>query len=200
MNEEKYCYRRERGERRGIEMVRVTGFLRDLCDLSGKSLLAGSGANLRRLAAVVVFAWPLLAQSAPDPLVITTEAIQSIVATVPHAEIVTFKAKGGTPPYTWGVLNGPLPTGTKLETATGILSGAVSEASGERGYSFTISVTDAAGEKVAKPFALHVRPSMQPDKRQTVPPYVWGLLLLPGLALLWFVIRHAKRGNKHSST
>ncbi|MCK6440494.1 MAG: putative Ig domain-containing protein [Planctomycetes bacterium] len=125
-------------------------------------------------------------------MITTHDELPIIVATVPHEEIVTFKAQGGVPPYTWGTFGGLPPTGTKLWVETGLFSGAATEPSGAEPHRFTITVTDAAGTKVAKQFKLVVRPSMQPDKRQVVPPYVWGLLLLPGLAILWFVIRYAR--------
>jgi len=50
---------------------------------------------------------------------------------------------GGTPPYTWSIVAGALPSGLRLDPATGIISG--TPARGTPGtYSFTIKVTDSS--------------------------------------------------------
>jgi hypothetical protein len=50
-------------------------------------------------------------------------------------------ASQGTPPYTWSISAGSLPTGLSLGSSTGIISGGPSAAGS---YSFTVKVTDSA--------------------------------------------------------
>ena len=54
----------------------------------------------------------------------------------------TINAQGGTSPYTFAVTSGALPTGTTLNSSSGVVSGTPSAAST---FSFTITVTDASG-------------------------------------------------------
>jgi len=51
-------------------------------------------------------------------------------------------AQGGTSPYTFAVTSGALPTGTTLNTSSGVISGTPSATST---FSFTITVTDSLG-------------------------------------------------------
>jgi hypothetical protein len=57
---------------------------------------------------------------------------------VAYSETIT--AQGGTSPYTFAVTSGALPTGTTLNTTSGVISGTPS-ATGT--FSFTITVTDS---------------------------------------------------------
>lgn len=52
----------------------------------------------------------------------------------------TISAQGGTSPYTFSLLSGSLPTGTSLNTSTGVISGTPSAIGS---FSFTIKATDA---------------------------------------------------------
>lgn len=52
----------------------------------------------------------------------------------------TIGAQGGTTPYTYATSGGALPTGTTLNSATGVISGTPSAAGT---FSFNITVTDA---------------------------------------------------------
>lgn len=54
----------------------------------------------------------------------------------------TMSGFGGTPPYTFALTSGSLPTGTSLNTSTGVISGTPSAIAT---YSFTIKVTDNLG-------------------------------------------------------
>jgi hypothetical protein len=58
--------------------------------------------------------------------------------TVAYSE--TINAQGGSSPYTFAVTSGALPTGTTLNTSSGVISGTPS-ATGT--FSFTITVTDS---------------------------------------------------------
>lgn len=54
----------------------------------------------------------------------------------------TINAQGGTSPYTFAVTSGALPTGTTLNSSSGVISGTPSAASA---FTFTITVTDSLG-------------------------------------------------------
>ena len=64
-------------------------------------------------------------------------------------------AYGGTPPYTWAVTKGAIPTGLTL-LATGDLSGTVTASLATRFFTFTAKVTDAAAHTVTKTFSIYV--------------------------------------------
>ena len=55
----------------------------------------------------------------------------------------TLTASGGTPPYTWAVTAGALPTGLSLNASTGVISGTPTVAGS---YDWTITVTDSFGD------------------------------------------------------
>ncbi|HEX7935962.1 MAG TPA: LamG-like jellyroll fold domain-containing protein [Paraburkholderia sp.] len=65
-----------------------------------------------------------------------------------------FLANGGTPGYTWSVVNGALPSGLTLN-ADGTIGGIVSAAPGT--YTFTIKVTDASNATATKAFSIVVK-------------------------------------------
>jgi len=87
----------------------------------------------------------------PTPLAITTTAL--IEANIGSSYNVSLSAAGGTPPYSWIVAAGTLPSGIQLQTASGVLSGTTS-VSGS--YSFTAKVTDAAGNNSTRALMLPV--------------------------------------------
>lgn len=59
--------------------------------------------------------------------------------TVGTAYSETISAQGGTTPYTFAATGGTLPTGTSLNSSTGVISGTPTTAGT---FSFTVSVTD----------------------------------------------------------
>lgn len=67
----------------------------------------------------------------------------------------TLSATGGTAPYVWALLAGPLPPGLTLTPATGLISGTPTSAGT---YPCTIQVTDNAGYTAQQQFSITVNP------------------------------------------
>lgn len=72
----------------------------------------------------------------PVPLVIDPTALPAAVINIPYS--VTLKAAGGTPPYTWAMASGTLPTGLSI-SAAGVISGTPTTLGST---TFKIQVTD----------------------------------------------------------
>ncbi|MEV7005460.1 putative Ig domain-containing protein [Streptosporangium sp. NPDC051022] len=68
---------------------------------------------------------------------------------------VALAVTGGTSPYTWSISSGTLPAGLSLNASTGVLSGTPT-ASGTS--SFTVKVTDAAGQSATQAVTLTIVP------------------------------------------
>lgn len=84
----------------------------------------------------------------------------AVIGNPPDAEIdqaysFTFSATGGSSPYTWAIISGALPDGLSLNNSTGEISGTPTT---EGDFSFTVEVTDAAGETAATPYEITVQP------------------------------------------
>jgi len=68
---------------------------------------------------------------------------------------VELGGSGGSPPYSWSVYSGTLPSGMSLGAASGRIQGVP----GSIGLSnFTIQLQDSAGRSVRKNFSLRVNP------------------------------------------
>ena len=65
----------------------------------------------------------------------------------------TLTATGGTPPYTWSIPFGTLPSGLQLNAATGVISGTPSAAGTS---SFTVTATDARNQTGSKTIAITI--------------------------------------------
>jgi hypothetical protein len=140
----------------------------------------------------------------PTPLSITVSTLPG--ATMGKAYSATLTASGGTPPYTWSVASGQLPTGLTLSTS-GTISGTPSAAGS---FAFVAQVKDSAtspqtatqSETIAvaapPPTPISITVSTLPDATVGTaytatltatggtPPYTWTLAsgqLPPGLAL-----------------
>ncbi len=74
------------------------------------------------------------------PLALTTTSLLNGAVNTPYEG--TLATTGGTLPLTWSVTSGGLPTGLTLNSATGVISGVPSSASGT--YNFTVEVTDSS--------------------------------------------------------
>ena len=93
-----------------------------------------------------------------SPLAVTTSTLAS--ATVDSTYNTLLSGTGGTPPYTWSIRSGALPSGLQLESSTGMING-VPASSGS--FSFSAALTDAAGQRTVHSLALSVGPSTSPD-------------------------------------
>jgi hypothetical protein len=86
-------------------------------------------------------------------LVITTTSLPAPTQSTPYS--ATLQASGGTPPFTWSILSGQLPSGLTLNPSTGTISGTPT-ATGS--FSFTAQVNDVASAQASAPFSLTVSP------------------------------------------
>jgi large repetitive protein len=82
--------------------------------------------------------------------IVTTSLAEGSVGT-PYSQ--TLIANGGTPPYTWSVLLGALPTGLTLNSATGAITGTPSAMGTSH---FTIQVKDSVGGAVSANFSIAI--------------------------------------------
>jgi hypothetical protein len=86
-------------------------------------------------------------------LAITTTSLPAPTQSTPYS--ATLQAGGGTPPYTWSVSSGQLPSGLTLDPSAGTISGTPT-ATGS--FSFTVQVKDVASGQASAPFSLTVSP------------------------------------------
>lgn len=92
------------------------------------------------------------------PLTITTNGVLP-GGSAGSAYSQTLAGSGGTPPYTWSVSSGTLPSGLSLNASTGVLSGSLS-ATGT--FTFTVQVADSNHATASRQFAIMIAPSAQP--------------------------------------
>lgn len=83
-----------------------------------------------------------------NPVPVAANLAGGITGTAYSESIV---AQGGTSPYTFAVTSGALPTGTTLNTSSGVISGTTSAAST---FAFTITVTDSLGFTGSQAFQI----------------------------------------------
>src|SRR6266851_9495315 len=76
-------------------------------------------------------------------------ALKGGVTAAAYSETIT--AQGGTPPYTFAMTSGALPTGTTLNSSSGVISGTPTAAST---FSFTITVADSLGFMGSQAFSV----------------------------------------------
>src|SRR5262249_54230956 len=89
----------------------------------------------------------------PGGLAITTTALPVGFRSTPYT--TTLAAGGGTPPYTWAVWSGTLPTGLTLAGSTGVISGTPT-ATGTS--NFTVGVT-AGAQTATRALSLTIAPN-----------------------------------------
>src|SRR5258708_3792235 len=106
----------------------------------------GKGANHQIITAPL----PNFTPSHYNPVPVAANLAGGTTATA-YSE--TINAQGGTSPYTFAATSGALPTGTTLNTASGVISGTPS-ATGT--FSFTITVTDSLGFTGSQAFQISI--------------------------------------------
>ncbi len=87
----------------------------------------------------------------PDPLEITTPSLAGGTVGTPYSQ--TLQAQGGTPPFSWAITAGSLPSGLSLNSSTGEISGTPTS---EETLVFTVEVTDAAMNTDSKQLSIAV--------------------------------------------
>lgn len=114
--------------------------------------------GLAAIGGVALMAMPQMANSSSSnvaPLTITTPSnlAAGLSEQLYHQRI---DASGGTPPYSWLSINGPMPEGMELK-ATGDLIAKVSKKTGStKSVKFTAEVKDSTGTSVSKPFFMDI--------------------------------------------
>lgn len=167
--------------------------------LTGVPIAAGNFPfTLRVLDAAGTVATRACTVAINPPLSIVTGRLADAAVRVRYNETLT--ATGGLPPYTWTLVGGALPPGLLLN-ANGVVSGAPVELGR---YSFTIGVTDSAGNYKETSFSINVNAGLTvPECPQVTAvvgrryssvlsaiggqsPYTWTVLggsIPPGLSL-----------------
>jgi len=87
----------------------------------------------------------------PPPLEITTTSLPDAVLGEPYS--ATLEATGGTPPYTWSIIDGSLPGGLSLDPLTGVISGTPSSTGT---WDFMVQVMDDLGDTATQPLSITV--------------------------------------------
>jgi Putative Ig domain len=146
----------------------TTGPLPAGLTLSGTGILSGTPTGGTGIFPITVQVTDTLGSTASSaamplnvnagPLVITTVALPAGIQSVPYS--AALGAAGGTPPYTWALRIGSLPSGLSLSPSTGVISGTPT---GTTGNSLQFQVQDSAtppATVISQPVALNINPAL----------------------------------------
>ena len=119
---------------------------------SGLATAVSAGTTTLTAALAGVAGSTLLTVQAPS-VAITTTSLPNGVANAAYSATLT--ASGGTPPYTWSIASGSLPTGLALNATSGAITGMPTTAAA---FSFTAQASDAGipVQSVSKPLSITV--------------------------------------------
>ena len=101
------------------------------------------------------------------PLTITTSSLPNGVLNLSYS--ATLAGSGGTPPYSWSLESGNLPTGLSL-SSSGTISGTPTVAGS---YNFTVRLSDSAAQLVTKALSIAVNSSASMT--------IWSSSTVPGV-------------------
>ncbi|USQ15300.1 putative Ig domain-containing protein (plasmid) [Legionella lytica] len=101
---------------------------------------------------------------ANTPLTISPTSLPPAPLNVAYSQTIT--ASDGTPPYTYALVSGALPTGLTLNTSTGKITGTPTTAGT---FSFTIGATDANANTGSRTYSVAISSSLCIDSTTTLP-------------------------------
>ncbi|HEV2245154.1 MAG TPA: S8 family serine peptidase, partial [Terriglobia bacterium] len=119
----------------GLSLASSTGVISGTPTGSGTSSFTVRVSDSRSVTATQALSLTVTARSSPN---ITTTSLPA--GTQNAAYSATLAATGGTPPYSWSIASGTLPSGLSLASSTGVISGTSTLASTSN---FTVQVSDA---------------------------------------------------------
>ncbi|MGE0406735.1 MAG: putative Ig domain-containing protein, partial [Candidatus Korobacteraceae bacterium] len=93
---------------------------------------------------------PLSMTVVAESLSLVTTSLPAALAQVPYSVALT--AKGGIAPYSWSLLSGSLPSGVRLDSATGTLQG--TPTASPASYSVEVQVRDSSGSVAKRTLSL----------------------------------------------
>ena len=94
-----------------------------------------------------------IAAQGPSPTALSITTTTAPTGTVGASYNLALAAQGGTPPYNWSVLSGPLPIGLTLDSSTGKVSGTPTQAADQ---SVAIQVLDTARSSASESLTFSV--------------------------------------------
>lgn len=141
----------------GVSLVSSTGVISGTPSVSGPfnvtlAVQDAQGTSTRASFSITI--------AAVVALQITTASLPNGIEGLPYD--ATVSATGGTPPYTWSLISGSLPSSIALAATTGEIDGTPTT-SGT--FTPTLQVTDSASNAVSKPLPLTVTISSGPVMR-----------------------------------
>ena len=133
----------------GLSIAPSTGVISGVPTASGTSNFTVQVSDTRPVATTKALSLSV----APPPSVTTTSLA---VATQFVAYSATLTATSGTPPYSWSIVSGTLPTGLALSSSTGAISGTPTAFGTSN---FTVQVTDNFSVSATQALSLNVLPA-----------------------------------------
>lgn len=133
--------------------------------------------GLAAIGGVVLMAMPQMGNSSSSntaPLAITTPSNlpKGVSEQLYHQRI---DATGGTPPYSWLSINGPMPEGMKLEATGDLIANVPKKTDSTTPVKFTAQVKDSTESSVSKPFFMDITsPAKESAVKQPSPQILAG--------------------------